>query len=137
MPNNTNFNDVLLKQVHVLPTSAAAASSSGIDLMNSSTGDFLAEGDLSIDAPALSTTELPDTKTMTYTIEHDTDPAFGTTTTLATIGTQTGAGGVGAAAAQYRYRPPETVKRYVRATATLVAAAGNPSAKSFTFRWKS
>lgn len=136
MPNNTNLDDVLLKISTALPQSGAAASSAYIDTMNSSTGDFLAEGDISVDAPALTTTELPDTKTVTYTIEHDTDSAFGTTSTLFTIGTQTGAGGAGAAAANYRARLKEGVKRYVRATATIVAAVGTQT-KSFVLKWKS
>jgi hypothetical protein len=53
-----------------------------------------------VSAPALSTTIAPDTRTMTYRIQHDTDSAFGTAATLVdNLIVQTGAGGVGAAAA--------------------------------------
>lgn len=131
MPNNYNLKDLQLDKTTALPASAASAQSSGIDLMNSANGDFVADLEVTVDAPALTTTELPDGKTMTYVIQHDTDVAFGTVADLVTIGTQTGAGGVGAAAATYRAHLPTNVKRYIRAKATLVAAAGSPTAKNF------
>jgi hypothetical protein len=137
MPNNFNLDDALLKQSKALPAAAGSTTSNGIDLMNSATGDFVAEVDLTIDAPALTVTQLPNAATATYLLEHDTDPAFGTVTTLATLGTQTGAGGVGAAAVQFRFDPPETVKRYVRGKCTTATSPGDCSAASFTLKVKS
>lgn len=132
MPNNRNLRDVLLKVTKALPASTTAAVSTGIDTQNSANGDFVAEVEFLLSAPVLTTGELPDTKTMTYTIEHDTDSAFGTVATLLTVPTvQTGS--TGAAAFTYRFVPPSTCKRYVRAKVTPSASGtGDASGKSMT-----
>jgi len=126
--------DALLKQTKALPTAAAGSTSTtGIDLGESTRGDFLADVEFLLSAPALTTTMLPDTKTATYIIEHDTDSAFGTAATLIDKAiVQTGAAGAGAAAATYRFRLPTTVKRYVRAKCTLGANTTDSSTLSMT-----
>lgn len=115
-----------------LPASATTADSTGFDLGHGSArGDFLANCELKISAPALATGQLGDGATMKYTVQHDDDVAFGTAATLeADVITQTGAGGAGAAAATYTMRLPVDVKRYVRVRATN--SAGNSSASSMT-----
>jgi hypothetical protein len=125
--------DGLLKKTAALPAAAGSTSTAGIDLEEGTRGDFLANCEFLLTAPALTTTQLPDTKTMTYKLEHDTDSAFGTATTIAaSVITQTGAGGAGAAGSTFRFRAATTVKRYVRATATGGAAIGDCSAASMT-----
>jgi hypothetical protein len=135
MPNNRNFTDALLKVSRALPASTSAVLSDGIDLEQHATGDFLAEVEFNLSAPALSTSQLPDTKVMVYSIEHDTDAAFGTVTTLLTGPTQTGAGGAGAAAQEYIFRLPTTAKRHVRLKITPSASGtGDASGVSATLQ---
>lgn len=124
--------DANLKQTKALPTGASSVTSSPIDLETSTRGDFLANVEFLLSAPALAVGQLANASTMTYIIEHDTDSAFGTAATLIDKAiVQTGAGGVGAAAATYRFRVPTNVKRYIRAKATNSAAA-DASASSLT-----
>jgi hypothetical protein len=116
-----------------LPNGAATVNSTGFDLgAITSKGGVLAEVELLISLPALTTTELPDTKTMKVDVQCDSDVAFGSPKTLAkTILTQTGAGGAGAAAATVRYRFPTDCERYVRVNATN-DGAGDCSGKNLT-----
>jgi hypothetical protein len=68
--------------------------------------------------------ELPNAATVTYDVEHDDDPAFGTAAALfPAVIVQTGAGGAGAAAAAWQGRLPVDVKRYVRVKATTADAS--------------
>lgn len=130
MPNNLNLQDALLKMSHALAASPGAVHTAGIDLGNSQFGDFVAEAQVAVTAPALSLAQLPNADVVTYIVEHDTDPAFGTATTLLTAGTQTGASSAGAAGATYISRLPVTVKRYIRGTFTTGSGAGDCSAAS-------
>lgn len=112
-----SMRDATLKVTKALPNGAATTYSAGIDLGKGTYGDHLADCEILITAPALTTTELGDTQTIAYSIEHDTDSAFGTTATItgfASIITQTGAGGAGAAGTTARLRLPTSVKRYIR-----------------------
>ena len=131
MPNNRNLTDAQLNVVAALPNGAANTSTAGIDLGHSTFGDFVAPVEFKLSIPALTTSEQPDSKVLTYTVETDTDPAFGTASVQMTLGTQVGAGGAGAAAAEFRFALPTTVKRYVRCKATG-SATGNSSTKSMT-----
>lgn len=125
--------DAGLIKTKALPNGAAAVNSDGLDTgLRGSRGAFLTECELLIEAPALATAALPDTKTMTYKVQHDSDSAFGTAVTLAdAVLVQTGAGGAGAAAASARVRLPSTVSRYVRVVATN-SGAGDASGSSMT-----
>ncbi len=114
--------DYALSESKALP---AAASSSvvtdPIDLMHKR--QFLADMELVLKAPALDTTQLPDTRTVTYILETDDNAAFGSPKTIAaSFIVQTGAGGVGAAKTENRTRLPSNVERYVRAKATTGAS---------------
>jgi len=106
--------DSLLLGSKTLPNGAATATLAAfIDLGHGSRGDFLANCELLLTAPALNATQLPDAKTMIYSIlESDSADGSGPTV-LAAILTQTGADGVGAAAATATYRPRVDSKRYV------------------------
>jgi hypothetical protein len=124
--------DAELTKTKALPNGATSASTDGIDLGHNTTGKVLADCELLISAPALVVGDLGDGATMKYKVEHDTDPAFGTVATLLLdVLTQTGAGGVGAAAATRRVRLPTDTKQHIRVTATN-SAAGDASDKEFT-----
>jgi len=128
--------DAVLKVTKTLPAAASTTvNSSVIDLGESARGDFLADVEVLITAPALTTTILPDTRTMTYTLYHDTDPAFSAETPVfGSIGQilQTGAGGAGAVGATFRGRLPTTVKQYLRMKITSGASTTDASTTSAT-----
>jgi hypothetical protein len=125
--------DAALKVTKALPNGAATVYSDGIDLGHGSKGDFLAEVEFKISAPALTTTQQPDAKTLTYTIQHDDAVGFGTVADLYPgVIVQLGAGGAGAAAATFTARLPVDVKRYVRVKA-VGSASGDASGSSLTF----
>lgn len=123
--------DKLLRQTHALPNGAATTNGGGIDLELSTLSEFIAETEAVVTAPVLTTGELGDTQTITYSLYHDTAVGFGSETLLATLGVQTGAGGAGAAAAEYRSKLPSNVKRYLRLK-TVKTGASNASTKSGT-----
>lgn len=126
--------DASLKVTKALPTAASGSvTSSGIDTGKGSYGDQVADVEFLLTAPALNTTMLPDTRTATYIIEHDTDSAFGTVATL-NVGsiTQTGAAGAGAASTTLRFKLPTNANRYIRAKCTLGASTTDSSAVSLT-----
>lgn len=125
--------DAKLKVTKALPNGAASVTSDGIDLESGSKGDFVAQVEFLLSAPALTTGELGDAATMTYILEHDSASDFSSVATLQDrLLVQTGAGGAGATAATKRFKLPTDVKRYVRIKATN-SAAGNASGKSLTF----
>lgn len=124
--------DANLKVTKALPNGAATIYSDGIDLGHTSRGDFLADVELYITAPALATGIMGDGKTLLYSVQHDTDPAFGTAAVLLTnVLTQTGAGAAGCAAATVSVRLPVDVNRYIRVRA-IGSAAGDCSTGSLT-----
>ena len=131
-PQNLSVQDAQLTKTKALPNGAATIYTDGIDLGVSANGRHLAQCELEISAPALATADLGDAATMKYSVEMDTDSAFGSATALFTdVLTQTGAGGAGAAAATKRVRLPSDVERYVRVKA-VNSAAGDASDKSVT-----
>jgi hypothetical protein len=122
--------DAELQVTKALPNGAATVNSGSIDLEHSTNGVHVADCELLIEAPALATADLPDTKTMTYDVEHsDDDSSFSDLANGVLV--QTGADGAGAAAATARVRLPSTVKRYVRVVATN-SGTGDASDKSMT-----
>jgi len=124
--------DVLLKVLRALPAAASSTVySAAIDL---GAGDKLAAFEVKISAPAVNTTMVPDTKTMTYSIQHGDDAAFGDVADLFPgVLVQTGAGGAGAAAATFTTRMPVGVKRYLRLKIVSGANVTDSSAVSATF----
>lgn len=129
-----SLNDEQLKVTKALPNGAATVASDGFDLGHGTKGDFLADCELEIAAPALAVADLANGDTMTYDVYHDTAADFSSETLLFdNVITQTGAGGAGAAAQTVSRRLPVDVKRYVRVKATN-SAAGDASDKSLTAR---
>ena len=134
MPNQVNLKDKKLRATGVGPIDATTTYTSAIDLgHNNTTDDFVAPVEFLLTAPALTTSQLADTKTVTYSIVTDNDSAFGSLLALLpSVIVQTGAGGAGAAAAEYRFRAPANVERYLKGRAVGVASGGNASAATFT-----
>ena len=111
--------DASLKVEKALPASNTTAVTDGIDLGIGTNGDFLTDAELLISVDAVATGLLGDAATHKFSVEHDTDSAFGTATAIALeVLVQTGAGGAGAAAKSGRFRLPVDVKRYVRVKCT-------------------
>lgn len=132
MPRNRR--DANLSVSKALPAGAATNFSSGIDLELTSRADWLGGAEVLVEVPALTTVQLPDTKTVTYSLQHDTDPAFGTAVDVYNGFTmvQTGAGGAGAAAISKRIGLPSDVKRYLRLKQVSVATADGSAVSSTT-----
>jgi hypothetical protein len=130
-----SLRDASLQQSAALPNGATSTSTGSIDLgvnasgLASNPGGVLADFEVQIQAPVLATAALPNTDTMTYSIE--TSPDNSTWTVLyGTALTQTGAGGAGAPAATQNVRLPVGCNRYVRGQATN-SGAGNCSGSNF------
>lgn len=123
--------DANLIKTKALPNGTGSVNSDGIDLgalSGRGLRDFPCE--LLLEAPALSATELPDTKTMTYKIQMDDNSAFGSPTDVAaSFLVQTGS--TGAAGASKRWRIPTNCERYIRVVATN-GGTGDASGKSLT-----
>ena len=123
-----NLQDTALSVSVALPAASGTAHTSAIDLTEnvnqyvgiSNTADFLAQAEAIVTIPALTTTQLPDADTFTYTLEHSASSGSGYST-LASW-TQTGAGGAGDAGSTKRFRFAENVSRYTRLT--IVSGSG-------------
>ena len=127
--------DKLLLLTTALPNGAATTVSSGIDIRPVSTkDDLVAPCDFEVVIPALTTGQLADTQTITYSVEIDDDVAFGSPTVyISSLAVQTGAGGAGAAGVTRRFALPSTSERYVRVKAVKTGAS-NASTASMTFQ---
>ena len=121
-----------------LPSSASSTvNSSSIDLGDSVSGIPFATTEtvnLQVLAPALTTTMLPDTRTMSYVIADSADnSSFTAIGTLATQ-VQTGASSSGASAATYTFKLPPNTRRYVRLQITSGASTTDSSTKTATLQ---
>lgn len=116
-----------------LPGGAGTVYTDGLDLGPlTARGARLAGCELVIQAPALTTEELPDTETLTYSIQVDADSEWGSPENLAkAVLVQTGAGGAGAAAAAARIKIPSDCLQHVRVAATN-SGAGDCSGQELT-----
>lgn len=127
----------LVSTIALLPSGAATVVGTAVNLGTSSaagefsvqaSGQFLAQCEFLVEAPALTTTELPDTKTVTYDIISSANSDMSSPTVVcAGALVQTGAGGVGAAAATRRFRPSTDAQQYwaLRATGISGTAAND------------
>ncbi|MFO1046033.1 MAG: hypothetical protein U0941_30005 [Planctomycetaceae bacterium] len=133
---NPSVKDALLvSTIAALPVGAATVVGTAVDMRVTSRGQILATGEFLIEAPALAVGALPDTKTITYDIIHS-DNADLSSPVVVCAGAlvQTGAGGVGAAAATRRFRPATDAKRYHGLRATGVATV-SAAAAAATMSW--
>jgi len=136
-PTNTRS---ILDANYIITTALPNAASTTVNGTSMDLGDALAgtpfptteSVNYVVLAPALTTTILPDTRTMTYTVQDSADNS--SFAAIATLGTsvQTGAGGVGAAAATYTYKLPPGTRRYVRLSIASGASTTDASATSAT-----
>lgn len=131
-----NIRDNDLRVTRVLPAAASTTVvTTGIDLGALTSGASSRPDGLELVAkiPALDATALPDTKTLTVTIEASDDVAFGSGVDVLVTKVFTGAGGVGAAADEARAAINSFTKRYVRAKAVTGALTGDQSAVTAEF----
>jgi len=122
--------DANLAVTKALPNGAAAITSTGIDLGSRTDNDFVADCELLVEAPLLTTADLPDTETMIYDIIGDDNAAMSSPAVVAAaVLTQTGAGAAGDAAAEVRFRvPSDFAHQYIGVQATN-SGAGDASDK--------
>lgn len=126
-----NIRDANLTVQKAFPAGAATNYSDGINLEESSRADFVSRAEFLVEIPLMTTGELPDTKTYTVSLQHDTDPAFGTAVDLyPNVLVVTGAGGAGAAAVSKRLGIPSDIKSYVRLKQVGVATVDASTKKS-------
>lgn len=107
--------DLQVKGTRALPAAASTTvDGAAIDLGHGSFGDFVANAEFKVSAPAVNTTMLPNTKTFTYSVIHSDNADLSTPAIIhSAVITQTGAGAAGAAAASATVSLPVDVKRYV------------------------
>ncbi|MBB5038259.1 hypothetical protein [Prosthecobacter dejongeii] len=126
--------DLLLIKTKALPAAAATAYTAAIDLRGDSPGVSLQNVEFEFGVPAVPA--LADTKTIITKLQDSADGVnFADIAALNSI-TQTGAGGVGAAALSRSVVLPATVRRYLRAAATVLAVGGDNTAVSFFLKAK-
>jgi hypothetical protein len=126
--------DEQVKNTRALPAAASTTvDGAALDLGHGSFGDFVAQVEFKLSAPAVNATMAPDTRTFTYSIIHSDNADLSSPTVLyASVIVQTGAGGVGAAAASHTCRLPVDVKRYVGARVVSGASTGDASSVAAT-----
>jgi hypothetical protein len=132
---NYSLKDTLVKLTRALPGAASTAvtSATSLDLGHGTRGNPLFKGELLLTYPALTTTIAPDTKTMTYDIiESASSDLSGPVVIAPGVVVQTGAGGVGAAAGTFRYKPSSAARRYYGLKITSGANTTDGSALSAT-----
>lgn len=126
--------DTQLKNTRALPAAASTTVDGGaIDLGHGSKGDFVAQAELKISAPAVTTTMAPDTRTFTYSVIHSDNADLSSPSVLhSSVIVQTGASSAGAAATDVTVRLPVDVKRYVGVRVVSGASTTDASAVSAT-----
>jgi hypothetical protein len=125
-----NLRDNDLRVTRALPGAASTTvTSTPIDL--GANGSFSSRDnnlELVGKVAALNATQLPDTRTVTLSIEASDDPAFGSGVDVLASKVLTGAGGAGAAADEVRAGIASFTKRYARLKAVTGASTGDQSA---------
>src|SRR4029077_4618434 len=116
----------------VMPSAASTTVDGAIiDLKHGSFGDFVADCDFKLSAPAVNTTMAPDTRTFTYSIIHSDNADLSSPTIInSACIVQTGAGGVGAATANITWGPPVDVHRYIGVRVVSGASTADASSVS-------
>lgn len=132
--------DAALTVTGALPASAGSTLTGVIDTMNSQYGDNdMSRAEWEIDAPALNTTQLPNSATVSYAVVMSNSSTLGSPTVIYdNVIVQTGAGGVGAAAKTARFRLPiqpggqNATLRYMGIRATTATSPGDCSGATMT-----
>ena len=135
MPNpNRLRTDYNTTKVSALPAAASTTvNGASIDLGTTDPCAGPEHFEVKISVPALNTTILPDTRTLTVTLQDSADNStFAAIVGLSTF-VITGAGGVGVATTSTRYvRLPSVTARYIRASYVTGASTTDASAVSGT-----
>lgn len=128
-----NLKDALLSVTKALPNGAATTTSDPLQLHDGTTTnrEFAANVELLVTAPALTTGQLPDGQTITYTVETSNTADFAVAKAISGPLVQTGAAGAGAVTAEMRVRPPSDAQTFTRLKQVKTGAA-DASAKSGT-----
>ncbi len=126
--------DTQLKGTRALPSAASTTvDGATIDTGASTRADFVAPCEFLLTVPALNTTQLPDTKTVTYSVLESANSDMSSPTVKYTgVLTQTGAGSAGAAGATFKFRTEVNPSRYVGVRAVTGSGTGDCSAASAT-----
>jgi hypothetical protein len=117
-----------------LPSSASSSTNSAaIDLGTAAGGNERPDNlELELSVPALNSTIVPDTRTVTYVIETCAATNFSSIDQTLLSEVQTGAGGAGVGAFLKRVRLPSNCARYVRFKITFGASTTTGAAVSAT-----
>lgn len=110
MPNPRLIQDALLATTRALPTADGTVTSADFDLQQVAPGVALDELELVVEIPALTSTHLPSSKTLTTTLQGGASAT--PSTSLGITKTITGTGSAIAAQTQ-RFRLPPDCPRYV------------------------
>jgi hypothetical protein len=133
LTNVRSLQDLNLVANKALPAAGAAASTTALDL-NTITPGRVPRVEMFISVPAVPA--LVDTKTIIHVVEDSADNVTFAAVSEIPSSTQTGAGGVGAAAISRQFKAPISLRRYVRLTSTVLAAGGDNTAVTASFGFK-
>lgn len=126
------FTDGYLTKTKAMPSGASAVTTDAIDLGEGANGTHVTPCELLISAPAVTVGMLANAATIIYDVVTSANSDLSSPTVVAKeVLLQTGAGGVGAAAATKRFRFTTDVQRYVGVRATK-SATGDASSVSMT-----
>lgn len=122
--------DSTLSQTPALPNGAATTYSTVVDLgAGPAVPEFF---EIEITIPNATTSEAPDTRTLTVDVVAGSTSTPTTGVTAQTV--YTGAGGAGFTGSTFRVRLPSTAGRYFRLRMVGGTSFGNMSAKTATFK---
>lgn len=126
--------DALVKGTRALPAAASSTvDGAAINLGLTSRGDFVAQMELKLTAPAVNATMAPDTRTFTYSIIHSDNSDLSSASVIhSAVITQTGASSAGAASTTATVRLPVDVKQYVGVRVVSGASTADASSVSAT-----
>lgn len=122
--------DANLLVTKALPAAGASNQTDAIDLGTAAPGISVEKIDFVVDVPA--TPSLADTKTHTVKVQDSADGSSFADVALLATQTRTGAGGAGAAASQYVWKLPVSIRRYIRVSQTVEASGGSNTGVSIT-----
>ncbi len=121
--------DLNLTITRALPTADGTVTSSDLDLGCAAPSPTVRESELVIEIPALSSTHLPSTKTLTITVQSGESASPTTSTNISKVITGTGST---IAAQELKCHLPSTIGRYVNVKFVAAGGTGDISAVTAT-----
>jgi len=119
-----NVRDAALEREFALPGGAATTVSDGIEMTSGGNQHFSADCEIVVSAPVLTTAQLPNGQTVTYSVfQSDNEDFSGESVLAANVLVQTGADGAGAAASEVPVGVPSGVKKFIRLKVVKAGAA--------------